>query len=107
MLKAKLSALLFALLTSFSLAIVASEAPSKPVDAGKVVQVANVSTININNADAATLQRELSGVGKVKAEAIVAYRDEHGPFASVDELLEVKGIGAVILEKNREKLSVN
>jgi competence protein ComEA len=107
MLKAKFSALLFALLTSFSLAIAASELPNKPVDATKAVQVANVSTVNINSADAATLQRELSGVGKAKSEAIVAYRDQHGPFASVDELLEVKGIGAAILEKNREKLSVN
>lgn len=106
MLKAKISAVLFVLMAVFSLTSAASEVP-KPANAEKVVQVASVSTININNADAATLQRELSGVGKVKAEAIVAYRDEHGPFASVDELLEVKGIGAAILEKNREKLSVN
>ena len=39
--------------------------------------------------------------------AVVAYRDEHGDFASVDELLEVKGIGEATLEKNRDKLSIN
>lgn len=107
MLKAKLSSLLFALLASVSLAVSAAEVPNKPASDAKTVQVASVTTVNINNADAATLQRELNGVGKVKAEAIVAYREEHGPFASVDELLEVKGIGAATLEKNRDKLSVN
>jgi competence protein ComEA len=38
------------------------------------------------------LQQELKGVGKVKAEAIVAYREANGPFTTVDQLLEVKGI---------------
>jgi competence ComEA-like helix-hairpin-helix protein len=42
-----------------------------------------------------------------KAKAIVAYRESNGPFATVDELLEVKGIGKAILDKNREKLEVN
>ena len=53
------------------------------------------------------LQRELSGIGETKAKAIVAYRDTHGAFASVDELLEVKGIGEATLEKNRDKLMVD
>lgn len=63
--------------------------------------------VDLNQADAPTLQRELSGVGEAKAKAIVAYREGNGPFASVDELLEVKGIGKAILDKNREKLEVN
>jgi competence protein ComEA len=63
--------------------------------------------IDLNAADAPTLQRELSGVGEAKAKAIVAYRETNGPFASIDELLEVKGIGKAILDKNREKLEVN
>jgi competence protein ComEA len=46
-------------------------------------------------------------VGAAKAKAIVAYREENGPFASVDELLEVKGIGRAILERNLDKLEVN
>jgi competence protein ComEA len=49
----------------------------------------------------------LAGVGETKAKAIVAYRDANGPFASVDELLEVKGIGKAILDRNRDKLEVN
>jgi competence protein ComEA len=107
MLKLKLSALLFALLTSMSLVVSAAEVSSKQASPGEVVQVAAVAMVNLNTADAATLQRELLGVGQVKADAIVAYREAHGSFASVDELLEVKGIGAAILEKNRGKLSIN
>jgi competence protein ComEA len=54
-----------------------------------------------------TLQRELSGVGEAKVRVIVAYREGNGPFASVYELLEVKGIGKAILGKNCDKLEVN
>lgn len=63
-------------------------------------------TLDLNTADAQTLQRDLSGIGKAKAEAIVAYREANGPFASVDELLEIKGIGNSLLERNRTKLMV-
>jgi competence protein ComEA len=107
MLKLKFSALLFALLASMSLVVSAAEVSSKQSSSGEAVQVATAAMVNLNTADAATLQRELLGIGQVKAEAIVAYREAHGNFASVDELLEVKGIGAAILEKNRDKLSIN
>lgn len=107
MLKARLSSLLFALLASMSLAVSAAEVPAPQNGQADTVQVATVTKVNLNTADAATLERELLGIGQVKAEAIVAYRDEHGAFASVDELLEVKGIGEATLEKNRDKLSVN
>ena len=50
---------------------------------------------------------KVSGIGEAKALAIVAYRETNGPFASVDELLEVKGIGKAILDRNRDKLEVN
>jgi competence protein ComEA len=62
--------------------------------------------VNINTADAEMLQKELSGIGKGKALAIVAYRETNGEFTSVDELIEVKGIGKAILDKNRDKLTV-
>ncbi len=64
------------------------------------------SKVNINNADSDTLARELNGVGIAKARAIVDYREAHGAFASVDELLEVKGIGTAILQKNLNKLAI-
>ena len=58
--------------------------------------------ININTADAAQLQR-MNGVGPVTAQRIIDYRAEHGPYTSVDDLLNVKGIGAKTLEKIRSQ----
>jgi len=62
--------------------------------------------VNINTADAATLSARLNGVGESKAEAIVAYREEHGAFKTIDQLAQVKGIGLKTVEKNREMLTV-
>ena len=56
--------------------------------------------IDLNAADAYDLDR-LPGIGPAKAEAILAYRAEHGPFQSVDDLLAVSGIGEVTLEDLR------
>lgn len=61
--------------------------------------------ININTASAAELVR-LDGIGEAKARAIVEYREEHGYFMSVDELVKVSGIGEKTLEKNRDKITV-
>lgn len=79
------------------------------VSAGKEVGAASLilAKINLNEADALTMQKNLDGIGKAKAEAIVAYREANGPFNSVDELLEIKGIGNALLERNRDKLMVN
>jgi competence protein ComEA len=104
------SSLVFALMTSLSSlthAAPAVNAEAKTPAVAQVVSSEQASKIDLNAADAALLQRELSGVGAVKADAIVKYRESNGPFASVDELLEVKGIGKAILESNREKLKVN
>ncbi len=105
--KSYISSVLFGVLAAASLAVSAAETAKMTADKPAVVQVAEAAKVNLNNADASTLQRELSGIGEAKAKAIVAYRDANGAFASVDELLEVKGIGVAILEKNRDKLSVN
>ena len=59
------------------------------------------SAININTADAVTLAETLQGIGDNKAHAIVRYRESHGPFKSVNELVNVKGIGESIVNKNR------
>ena len=63
-------------------------------------------TVDINAADAATLDRVLNGVGPSKAEAIVAHRKQHGAFKSADELAEVKGIGLSTIELNRDRIKV-
>lgn len=104
MIKTFLSASVFALLTGFAVSSYAAKTePVAPASAA-VVQAAPV---NLNTADVETLTRELKGIGETKAKAIVQYREAHGPFTSIDELLEVKGIGAATLEKNRAKLSLN
>ena len=57
--------------------------------------------VNINTADAATLARELKGVGEARARAIVEHRSQHGPFRSADELVLVRGIGQKVVDQNR------
>ncbi|MEO7251647.1 MAG: ComEA family DNA-binding protein [Arenimonas sp.] len=63
--------------------------------------------VNINSADAATLDRVLIGIGPSKAEAIVIYRKANGAFRSADQLASVKGIGLATIEKNRDRILVN
>ncbi|MBL6986069.1 MAG: helix-hairpin-helix domain-containing protein [Methylobacter sp.] len=57
------------------------------------------SPVNINTADVKTIGEALSGIGLKKAEAIVKYREEKGPFESVDDLAKVDGIGEKTIEK--------
>ena len=60
--------------------------------------------VNINTADAATLDRVLHNVGPSKAEAIVAWRKDNGPFRSPEQLAQVKGIGLRTVELNRDRI---
>jgi competence protein ComEA len=72
---------------------------------GSVPSAAAGALININTASAVELE-ELSGIGEVLAAAVVAYRDEHGPFTSVDQLEDVSGIGPSTLEEIRDQVTV-
>ncbi|QLQ34128.1 MAG: helix-hairpin-helix domain-containing protein [Candidatus Thiothrix singaporensis] len=63
------------------------------------------SLVNINKADAAALDT-LDGIGSKKAEAIVAYRTEHGEFKTLEELKEVPGIGEGIYKKIEKDISL-
>jgi competence protein ComEA len=62
--------------------------------------------VDINTADASTLAKELNGVGPARAQAIVAYRNEHGPFRSIDDLALVKNLPQKVIDNNRELLRV-
>ena len=62
--------------------------------------------VNINTADAATIDRVLVNIGMSKAEAIVAYRKANGAFKSPEQLAQVKGIGLRTVERNREAIVV-
>lgn len=108
-----LSYLLLPLFTGLSFSLSAAPnpttAPVTELAASQVVTSvvdAKPAKLDLNTADALTLQKELNGIGRAKAEAIVAYREAHGPFTSLDELLEIKGIGNALLERNRDKLVV-
>lgn len=61
--------------------------------------------VNVNSAIATELE-ELPGIGEVIAQRIIDYRTENGPFATVDELIDVSGIGDAILESIRELVTV-
>ncbi len=63
--------------------------------------------VNVNTADAQTIADSLTGVGLSKAQAIVAYREAHGTFKHVDELVNVKGIGLKLIDKNRDFIMLN
>ncbi|MDP9341040.1 MAG: helix-hairpin-helix domain-containing protein [Actinomycetota bacterium] len=61
--------------------------------------------LNVNTASESDLE-ELSGIGPVLGQRIVDYRTEHGPFASVDGLLDVSGIGPATLDEFRDQVTV-
>ena len=63
-------------------------------------------TININDANAEELDKLLIGIGPDKAANIIEYRDANGPFSSPEDLINVKGIGASTVEKNRERIEL-
>ena len=67
----------------------------------------NVTEVDLNTASAEQLASVLKGVGSSKAKAIVRYRTEVGPFRSIAELEEVKGIGPSIVALNKERMSVS
>ncbi len=76
-------------------------APMAPGGAG----VAGDGRVNLNTADAAALET-LPGVGPAIAARIIAWRDENGPFRSVDELTAVSGIGEKTLAGLRDQATV-
>lgn len=72
-----------------------------------VMMPALAGPVNVNAADARTLQKELVGIGPAKAKAIVAARDKNGPFKSLDEVARVKGVGKKLVDRNRGNLRLD
>ncbi len=101
-----------ALFKTFLLAITvlllpAAWAEEPPAESPAETQQASHQQVDINTADAPTLALALDGVGAEKAREIVAHRDRHGAFKSIDELTNVKGIGQATLERNRARLLIS
>lgn len=61
--------------------------------------------VNVNTADEAAFTK-LKGIGPVKAKAIMAYRQQNGPFKSLDDLTKVEGIGKKTLESLKDQIVV-
>jgi len=72
-----------------------------------IAGMAMAGPVNVNTADAETISAELQGVGITKAIAIVEYRETNGPFKTVDDLVQVKGIGERTVEINRKNILVD
>lgn len=76
-----------------------------PAPIGAAPSGARVGPIDLNIATESDLDA-LPGVGPATASAIVAYRESHGPFTSVDQLLEVRGIGPAKLDQLADLVTV-
>lgn len=63
--------------------------------------------VNINTANAEAIAKSVSGIGMVKADAIVKYREKNGPYKSVDDLSKVNGIGDGTIKKIRSQVTVS
>jgi competence protein ComEA len=86
--------------------IPAKQAQSQGLIAGTIAPTAaTASLININTASAAELDT-LPGIGETYAARIIAYREEHGPFKSVDELAQVDGISLAMVDELRPLITV-
>lgn len=72
-----------------------------PLKAQPVGATGTAGPVNINTADLVTLDT-LPGIGPVTAQRIIDYRETHGPFARVEEIMEVEGIGQATFDKIRE-----
>ncbi|AOA59173.1 ComEA family DNA-binding protein [Acinetobacter larvae] len=81
----------------------AHQAVAQPASPSTTAVVTRADKVCVNHASIEQLQ-QLIGVGNKKAAAIIAYRQQHGPFQRVEDLLLVKGLGEVFLEKNRKVL---
>lgn len=78
---------------------------SKAADAAETVDD-DGTRVSINSASAEDLARAMNGVGLKKAQAIVSYREEYGPFKTVDDLKQVPGMGSALVERNLSHLTL-
>ncbi|MFH7828683.1 helix-hairpin-helix domain-containing protein [Kluyvera chengduensis] len=78
---------------------------TKAVPAGKTAEDEG-TRVSINTASAEALAQAMNGVGLKKAQAIVSYREEYGPFKTVDDLKQVPGMGSSLVERNLAHLTL-
>lgn len=86
-----------------------AQAPSSArMKSGEVAQgmAGQDEKVNINSATAEELARVMSGIGLKKAQAIVSFREEFGPFKTLDDLTQVPGMGHALVERNINHLTL-
>ncbi|MGH2674472.1 MAG: helix-hairpin-helix domain-containing protein [Actinomycetota bacterium] len=81
------------------------QAEGPGIDSSTGAGTAAPQLVNVNTASPEELDT-LPGIGEVLAAAIVSYREEHGPFTAVDQLVDVSGIGEVTMEEIRDLVTV-
>ena len=79
---------------------VAQSKTAAPPAAVTMPDAAQRGKVSINSASAEELATAMSGVGLKKAQAIVSYREEYGPFSNIDDLRQVPGLGGSLVERN-------
>ncbi len=78
--------------------------PKKGEDSSGQVQLSD-GKVDLNRAGKEELMT-LPGIGETKAEAILQYRKEHGPFQTIEELMQVSGIGEALFEKIKNRVKI-
>jgi len=72
-----------------------------------LLMAAHAEPVDINLASADALAQNIVGVGPVTAQKIISYREEHGGFQTVDELMNISGVGIKVLEANQDVLMID
>ncbi|MGK9173932.1 helix-hairpin-helix domain-containing protein [Yokenella regensburgei] len=83
-----------------------SQAPGKKLESAKSSDDEGGTQVSINTGSAEDLARVMNGVGMKKAQAIVSYREEYGPFKSLEDLKQVPGMGHSLVERNLSHLTL-
>ena len=81
------------------------ESTSTAISSGGNTDESVSGMVNINTADAAAL-KTLTGIGEAKAQAILSYREEHGAFSTVEEIMQVPGIKESTFSAIKDKIAV-
>lgn len=106
-------ATLFAVVISLFVLPLVSQAENQPLGAAVQPNLSQEPTqepiqdsklIHLNQADVDTLTQSFKGIGRKRAEAIIAYREANGGFKSIADLALVKGIGKAFVDRNLQQL---
>lgn len=92
--------LFFFATSAFSASLQNAESDASP----KPQQVVSYEKMNLNQADEKSLTKVMKGIGKKRAAAIIQYRNQHGSFASIEELAKVRGLGEKFVNSHLSEL---